>query len=127
MNIVPTTKSITEYALTLSEKDAAEILIDPYSFADRLAGQLREAGAGANGTANGRKPRPESHIKFGHGRRPNGHAAGRKAKRPNGSRGGLGKVACPDCGKPIAEKYLPLHRSKKHAASQPAEASASAA
>ena len=49
MQITPTTKSITEYALTLSEQDAAEATRDPFSFGEHIAEQLRAAGFTPNG------------------------------------------------------------------------------
>ena len=120
MNITPSTKTITTYALEISEADAAEALIDPYSFGERLAEQLRAAGLVANGNSKARlKPKLESHIQVGRGRKATkaGLRMARAAKSPNrraGSTGGLNRVRCPECQQEIAAKYLPLHRSKKH-------------
>ena len=49
MHITPTQRSITDYQMTLSEADAREAVDDPYSFAERLAEQLRAAGVTGGG------------------------------------------------------------------------------
>lgn len=41
MLITPTTKSITEYALTLSESDAIEAMAHPAAFGETISKQLR--------------------------------------------------------------------------------------
>jgi len=137
MLIVPSTKTVTEYQITLSEADAAECLSSPYEFAERIGGHLRSAGVMPGASANGkvhRKPKLSQQLVIGNGRtsrkakaaRPNGRA-GASHKSKHLTAGGLNRVSCPDCGQEIAAKYLPLHRLKKHQVPAESQASASVA
>lgn len=114
MEITPTERTIVEYGLTLTSADAAKLRDDPYTFAE----ELREALLPHLPTTVPvrHKPTPGQHITIGR----NGRKGARTAKAPKGAK--LAKVNCPECGKPVAAKFLPLHQARKHA---PAAASAS--
>lgn len=121
MNIVSTTKTVTEYALTITESEAVEALTDPYSPGERIAEQLRAAGVSTNGNGNSNgghphaKPKLESHIQIGRGRKAT-KASVRKAARPNG-------VECPKCGQTLpTQGFLARHLIKKHGFTSPAPA-----
>jgi|SRR5579859_5049486 len=121
MEIVSAVRTVTVFNLALSEQDAREAVDSPYIFADRLAEQLRAAGVAPNGMG---EPQAENPKRRKPGRQAHRHQltigkASRKATAKNGhgrqaSAGGLNRVNCPECGQQIAEKYLPLHRLKKH-------------
>lgn len=124
MLITQSTKTIITYALELSEADAAEILTDAYTFADRLAEQLRAAGAvpvepNGNGHKPHAKPGKASQLTIGRGRKT-------KAGRPNGEKGGpsLEKLQCPHCPRQIARKFMAMHLETKHGQSDLGTASA---
>src|SRR5579859_4442803 len=123
MQITPAVRSITEYHLALSEQDAREAVDSPYVFADRLADQLRAAGVAPNGSGADAVAEKPKRRKPGHQAHRHqltlGKASRKAAAKKNGhgrqaSAGGLNRVDCPECGQQIAQKYLPLHRLKKH-------------
>ncbi len=118
MLITPTTKTVTEYALTLSEADAAECVASPYVFVDRLVDQLRAAGAVPASNGNGHhKPGKDHPLGFKVQTRKAKAAKAGKAGRPNGEKGGpsLERLQCPHCPRKIARKFMPNHLATKHA------------
>ena len=106
MHVTPTTRTITEYGLTLSEADVAELLADPCSFGEKLANTLRPKPV-ANGAPANRK-----HLTLS---RSSKKAAAVK-KTPKVS---TAMVTCPICGKTM--KRLGMHM-KTHGSSSPAAA-----
>ncbi len=108
MNITPSIRSITEYAMRLSEQDALEAVTDPYSFADRLAEQLRAAGVIVpNGNGNGSATHK---IAKDHPLGFKAHARKAKAVKADKAR-----VACHDCGKSFkTQGFLDRHTLTKH-------------
>jgi hypothetical protein len=125
MIVTPSTKSITEYTLTLSEADAAEVMTDPYSFGARLAAQLRAAGATSNPNGNGKpvgrgpnsgnfQPKfraTKAGLRKARAGSPNGKARQPAAHETGGS---LERLQCPHCPKKIARKYLSHHLATMH-------------
>lgn len=124
MLITPTTKSITEYAITLSQADAELAMADPYSFGDKLAEQLRGAGVTApNG--NGRAPhKPGKASQFTIN--PRG-PRGREAKAvPKAGKHRKVTATCQVCGKGLTSPaMLARHLRQKHGQAAPASAAAS--
>ena len=117
MLVTPITKTVTTYALELSEADAAEILTDAYTFADKLAEQLRAAGAVPASNGNGHhKPGADHPLGFKAHARKARAAKSAKAGRPNGEKGGpsLERLQCPHCPRKIARKFMPNHLATKH-------------
>ncbi len=145
MHITPTQRTIIEYSLTLSAEDAQLALADPFSFEEKIREQLLPHLPGAAET-NGKRNRAyspgwdhpaQAQKQAGRGGRRNGRKASAKSAAPKAVGRGRGKstekAPCPECGKQIARKFLPLHLKSKHGAepggsmtTPPATASASA-